>query len=156
MMRSITSCAASTRPSLNLRLMVCSDTGAPLNIAASSICHDQLVPSNPCLERLTKGDIVLICCAHRTGWLLIYINAWVSDETCRENCPWIVQQIPDSCVTDEVLDGCCPVICCYAPPVLRSVMAVGCTWERCTKDDINVLGPPVIGVLPPEHITFFT
>jgi hypothetical protein len=35
-------------------------------------------------------------------------------------------------------------------------MTAGCTWEGWTKDDINVLGPPVIRVFPPVMITFIT
>jgi hypothetical protein len=35
-------------------------------------------------------------------------------------------------------------------------MTAGCTWEGWTKDDIDVLGPPVIRVFPPVIITFIT
>jgi hypothetical protein len=58
-------------------------------------------------EPLTKGNVVLIGGAHRAGWLLIYVNARVCDETCRENCPRVVQQIPDGRVADELLDSYC-------------------------------------------------
>jgi hypothetical protein len=46
-----------------------------------------------------------------------------------------------------------PVTYFYAPPVFRSVMAAGCALVGWTKHNVNVLGPPVVGVLPPVCVT---